>query len=64
MSLVTVIQSLEAHGSPADIPVALPVLAARCLVNAHILKERVFEGVGQHQPLGGLVLQHAFNEVK
>lgn len=60
----SVIQSLETWGSPADVPVALPVLAACCLAKPPVLKERVFQGVSQHQPLGGFVLQHAFNEVK
>lgn len=59
----SVTQSLESHGSPADVPVALPGLAACCLT-APVLEERVFEGIGQHQPLGRLILQHAFNEVK
>lgn len=59
----SVTQSLESRGSPADVPVALPALAACCLT-APILEERVFEGIRQHQPLGGLILQHAFNEVK
>lgn len=50
--------------SPADVPVAFPVLAACCLAKPPSLKERVFKGVSQQQPLGGLILQHAFNEVK
>lgn len=60
----TVIQSLEADGSPADVSVALPVLTARGLADAAVLKERVLEGVGQHQPLGGFILQHALDEVE
>ena len=55
---------MEARGSPADVPVAFPVLAARRFASPPVLEERVFERVSQSEPLGGLVLQHAFNEVK
>lgn len=63
-AISSVFQSVEVCGSPADVPVALPVLAAGCFADAPVLEERVFEGVSQGQPLGGLILQHAFNEVK
>lgn len=51
-------------GSPADVAVALPALAASCLAVAAILEERVLERVGQVQPLGWFVLQHALDEVE
>lgn len=38
-------------GSPADVPIALPALAACCLTKSPTLKERVLEGVGKYQPL-------------
>lgn len=50
--------------SPADVSVTLPALAAGCFAKSHVFKKRVFEGVGQGQPLGRLVLQHALDEVE
>lgn len=57
-------KSLEVRGSPADVSIAFPVLATRGLAHTSVLKERMFEGVGQQEPFRRLILQHAFNEVK
>lgn len=50
--------------SPADVSISLPGLAAGCLAKSHAFKKRVFQGISQQQPLGRLVVQHAFDEVK
>lgn len=58
------VRSSRRRVSPADVAIALPGLAAGRLAESHVFEERVLQGVGQRQPLGRLVLQHAFDEVE